>query len=123
MFINAFKKIFGSANERSLKLIFPIVKKINALEPQMEKLSDDELKARTDVLKQRFQNGESLDDLLVDAFATVREAGKRVMQMRHFDEQLTGGIILHRGEIAEKETKILTAVFTAGLLQGALDQE
>ena len=104
MFIDMFKKIFGSVNERYLKKLHPIVQQINNLEPEVAKLTDDELKARTDWLKQRFQNGESLDALLNDAFATVREVSKRVLEMRHFDEQLVGGIILHRGMIAEMKT-------------------
>lgn len=98
------RKIFGSANDRSLKSFHPLVAQINALEPQLEKLSDAELQARTPWLKSRLEKGESLDDILVDAFATVREASKRVLGMRHFDVQLIGGMVLHKGMISEMRT-------------------
>ena len=104
MFSTVFKKVFGSSNDRFLKKIHPIVDKINALEPSLQKLSDEELKQRTPWLKQRLANGETLDDILADAFATVREAAKRTLGMRHFDVQLIGGIILHRGMITEMKT-------------------
>lgn len=98
------KKIFGSANERFVKSLQGKVDQINALEPQLSRLSDDELRGRTTWLRERHNGGESLDSLLVDAFATVREAGKRVLNMRHFDVQLVGGMVLHKGMIAEMRT-------------------
>ena len=98
------RKVFGSANERYVKSLQKYVAKINALEPDVAALSDDELKARTPWLKQRLADGETLDDILPDAFATVREAAKRTIGQRHFDVQLVGGIVLHRGQIAEMRT-------------------
>ena len=98
------KKIFGSANERFVKTLQGKVAQINALEPQLQRLSDEELSGRTTWLRERYHGGESLDSLLVDAFATVREAGKRVLNMRHFDVQLVGGMVLHKGMIAEMRT-------------------
>lgn len=98
------KKLFGSANDRYIKSLQSTVEKINALESQMERLSDDELRGRTQWFRERLAGGETLDDLLVDAFATVREAGKRALHMRHFDVQLIGGIILHNGMISEMRT-------------------
>jgi preprotein translocase subunit SecA len=93
------KKIFGSRNDRLLRKYSHVVNAINALEPQMQKLSDADLRARTEVFRQRASNGETLDALLVEAFATVREASQRVLNMRHFDEQLLGGLALHNGDI------------------------
>ena len=98
------KTLFGSENDRVLKRMQASVDAINALEPELEKLSDEELVARTPWLKERVQNGETLDDLLVDAFATVREGSKRTLGQRHFDVQLLGGIVLHEGKIAEMKT-------------------
>ncbi len=98
------KKIFGTENDRKLKKLRPIVERINALEPQMEKMTDDALRAQTDLFRGRLEAGETLDDLLVEAFATVREAAKRTLGQRHYDVQLIGGITLHRGEIAEMRT-------------------
>ena len=98
------KRLFGSANERYVKGLGGLVTAINALEPEIEALSDDDLRARTEAFRQRIAAGESLDDLLVEAFATVREAAKRTLGQRHFDEQLMGGIVLHRGNIAEMKT-------------------
>jgi len=98
------KKIFGTENDRKLKKLRPLVDKINGLEPQFEGMTDDALKAQTDLYKQRFKDGESLDDLLPEAFATVREAAKRTLGQRHYDVQLIGGITLHRGEVAEMRT-------------------
>ncbi|MBW2715778.1 MAG: preprotein translocase subunit SecA [Deltaproteobacteria bacterium] len=98
------KKIFGSANDRLIKKVEPIVEQINRLEPEIAKLSDAALCARTDEFKERFEKGESLDDLLPEAFATVREAAKRTLGQRHYDMQLVGGIVLHRGSIAEMKT-------------------
>jgi len=98
------KAIFGSSNDRYVKSLRPIVAKINALEPQMEALDDEALKNQTGILKGRLDAGETLDDILPEAFATVREAAKRVLGQRHYDVQLIGGIVLHRGEIAEMRT-------------------
>ncbi|VCU69533.1 preprotein translocase subunit SecA [Pigmentiphaga humi] len=98
------KKIFGSRNDRLLKQYGKLVDRINALESQTAALSDEQLVARTKEFQQRHQNGESLDDLLPEAFAVVREGGKRVLGMRHFDVQLLGGIVLHSGRIAEMRT-------------------
>ncbi len=98
------KKIFGSYSEKELKRIMPIVDKIESLEDEISKLSDEQLKEKTDEFKKRYSEGESLDDLLPEAFAVVREAGKRVLGMRHFRVQLIGGIILHQGRIAEMKT-------------------
>ncbi|HEX7953820.1 MAG TPA: preprotein translocase subunit SecA, partial [Burkholderiales bacterium] len=112
------KKIFGSRNDRLLRKYSLAVQAINALEPQIQKLSDAELRARTEVFRQRATAGESLDDLLVEAFATVREASRRVLNMRHFDVQLLGGIALHNGKIAEMRTgegKTLVATLPAYL--------
>ena len=99
-----FEKIFGNYSEKEVKRIRPIVAKINDLEPQFEALSDEQLRAKTDEYKQRLAEGATLDDLLPEAFATVREAAKRVLGMRHFDVQLIGGIVLHQGRIAEMKT-------------------
>jgi preprotein translocase subunit SecA len=97
-------KIFGSRNQRLLKQYQKTVRDINALEPQMEKLSDAELKAKTPEFKERLAGGATLDDILVEAFAVCREAAKRVMKMRHFDVQMIGGMVLHYGKIAEMGT-------------------
>ena len=98
------KKIFGSANDRFLRSLQGKVQQINALEPSLQRLSDEELKGRTTWLRERLAGGETLDQLLVDAFATVREAGRRTLSMRHFDVQLIGGVVLHKGMIAEMKT-------------------
>ncbi|HZT52393.1 MAG TPA: DEAD/DEAH box helicase, partial [Stellaceae bacterium] len=98
------RRLFGSANDRYIKSLSPIVEEINALEPELAALSDEALRLRTDALKKRHADGESLDEILVDAFATVREAAKRTLGQRHFDVQLMGGIVLHRGMIAEMKT-------------------
>ncbi len=97
-------KIFKSYSEKEVKRVMPIVEKINALEDEMTKLSDEELKNKTDKLKNELKEGKTLDDILPEAFAVVREASKRVLGMRHFDVQLIGGIILHQGRIAEMKT-------------------
>ncbi len=104
MLHNLAKRFFGSANDRFVKTLQGTVDAINAAEPEIEVLSDDDLKARTDWLRGRLDAGESLDDLLVDAFATVREAAKRTLGQRHFDVQMLGGIVLHRGMISEMKT-------------------
>ncbi|MCH7793568.1 MAG: preprotein translocase subunit SecA, partial [Proteobacteria bacterium] len=98
------KRLFGSANERFLKELDPAVAAINALEPELEALGDDDLRARTTAFRQRVADGEELDDLLVEAFATVREAAKRTLGQRPFDVQLLGGMVLHRGMISEMKT-------------------
>ena len=99
-----FRKIFGTKNEREVKRIGPIVSRINELESSVVKLSDADLKAKTVEFKGRIENGEALESLLPEAFAVVREAGKRVLGMRHFDVQLIGGVVLHEGKIAEMKT-------------------
>ena len=112
MATNILTKIFGSRNDRLLKTYRKTVERINGLEPQFEKLSDDELKGQTELFKQRIAAGESLEAVLPEAFAVVREASKRVMKMRHFDVQMVGGLALHHGKVAEMRTgegKTLTA--------------
>ncbi len=104
MLSNLLKKVFGSRNERLVKQYMQKVRAINALEPEIAKLTDDELRAKTDVFKQRYQNGEALDALLPEAFAVVREASSRVLSMRHYDVQMIGGMVLHYGKIAEMRT-------------------
>jgi preprotein translocase subunit SecA len=104
MLQNVFSKVFGSANERLIKKYGKHVQRINALEESISSLSDEDLKARTSWLKERLKKGETLDDILPDAFATVREAGKRVLGQRHYDVQLIGGLVLHKGMIAEMRT-------------------
>ena len=98
------EKIFGTHSDREVKRVMPIISKIEALRPAMTELTDDQLRAKTDEYKQRYKNGESLDSLLPEAFATVREASRRVLGMEHFPVQLIGGIILHQGRIAEMKT-------------------
>ena len=98
------KKVFGTANERELKRIQVLVDQINALEEGVAGLSDADLRAKTGEFKKRVEQGETLDDLLPEAFAVVREASKRTLGMRHFDAQLVGGIVLHQGKIAEMKT-------------------
>ncbi|MWX60101.1 preprotein translocase subunit SecA, partial [Francisella tularensis] len=112
------QKIIGSRNERFIKKVSRIVQKINSLEPEFEKLSDEQLKAKTFEYRERLANGEILDNLLPEAFATVREAGKRTKNMRHYDVQLIGGIVLHQGKVAEMKTgegKTLVATLPAYL--------
>ena len=99
-----FSKILGTHSQRELKRIYPLVDKIEALSPVMEKLTDEELKNKTTIFKQRLEQGETLDDLLVEAFAVVREAASRVLGMKHYRVQLIGGIILHQGRISEMKT-------------------
>ncbi len=101
---NLIKGIFGSKNERELKRVAPIVDTINQLEPRFQALSDPELQAKTVEFRERFAKGETLDELLPEAFAVVREASVRILGMRHFDVQLIGGIVLHEGKIAEMKT-------------------
>ncbi len=98
------KKIFGTSNERYVRSLDGVVQKINSYEPEYQKLSDDQLKAKTQEFKGRLEKGETLDDILPEAFATVREAAKRVLGQRHYDVQLVGGMVLHQGKIAEMRT-------------------
>ena len=113
-----FESVFGTHSSRELKKINPTVAKINALEPEFKALSDEELRGKTDIFKKRLADRETLDDILPEAFATVREASRRVLGMRHFDCQLVGGIVLHQGRIAEMKTgegKTLVATLPAYL--------
>jgi len=98
------KKIFGDANEREVKRLLKTVEQINGLESSVSPLSDEQLRAKTDEFRGRVAKGESLDDILPEAFAVIREASKRVLNMRHFDVQLIGGMVLHHGKIAEMRT-------------------
>ncbi|MCR4814029.1 MAG: preprotein translocase subunit SecA [Lachnospiraceae bacterium] len=117
-------KIFGTHSERELKRIRPLVDKINKLEPEISALSDEELRAKTDEFKERLSKGETKDDILPEAFAVVREAGKRTLGMRHYDVQLIGGIILHQGRISEMKTgEGKTLVSTLPAYLNALDGE
>ncbi|PPC90992.1 MAG: preprotein translocase subunit SecA, partial [Methylotenera sp.] len=104
MISTLFKKLFGSRNDRLVKQYAQKVEQINALEPSMQALSDDELRAKTEEFKQRYTNGESLEKLLPEAFAVVREGGRRALGMRHFDVQLIGGMVLNAGKISEMRT-------------------
>ncbi|MBI9086902.1 MAG: preprotein translocase subunit SecA [Desulfobacterales bacterium] len=111
-------RIFGSKNDRELRRMQPLVDQIDALEPEFKAMDDDRLRSQTGIFKQRLEKGESLDDLLPEAFAAVREASVRVLSMRHYDVQLVGGIVLHRGTIAEMKTgegKTLVATLPAYL--------
>ena len=117
-------KIFKSYSEKEVKRVQPLVNKINNLEPEMEKLSDSELMAKTPYFKQLLKEGKTLDDILPEAFAVVREASKRVLGMRHFDVQLIGGIILHQGRIAEMKTgEGKTLVATLPVYLNALEEK
>ena len=98
------KKVFGSKNERTLKRLRKVVAKVNAFEPALEKLSDSELQNKTAEFRERLQKGETLDQLLPEAFACVREAARRTLGLRHFDVQMIGGMVLHSGKIAEMRT-------------------
>lgn len=116
--MSIFTKLFGTRSEREIKKFDPIISKINALEDEYRALSDEALRAKTDEFKSRYAAGETLDDLLPEAFATVREASGRVLGMRHFKVQLIGGIVLHQGRIAEMKTgegKTLVATLPAYL--------
>ncbi|MBV7255481.1 preprotein translocase subunit SecA [Pacificimonas sp. WHA3] len=116
------KRLFGSSNDRYVRSLNPLVAKINAMEAEFETLSDDALAAKTHEYRERLKNGETLDKLLPEAFATVREAAKRRMGMRHFDVQMVGGIVLHRGEIAEMRTgEGKTLVATLAVYLNALE--
>ncbi|MCE1228408.1 MAG: preprotein translocase subunit SecA, partial [Firmicutes bacterium] len=112
MLENILKRIIGSKNDRELKRLWAKVQLINQLEPEIEALSDEELKARTPLLKEKLAQGASLEDILPEAFAVCREASRRVLKMRHFDVQLVGGMVLHEGKVSEMRTgegKTLTA--------------
>src|SRR4051794_15333198 len=111
-------KVFGTKNEREVKAMLPTVAEISALEPRLRELSDIDLAAKTIEFKERLAQGATLDDLLIEAFAVVREAGRRFLNMRHFDGQLIGGMVLHKGRIAEMKTgegKTLVATLPAYL--------
>ena len=98
------EKIFGNYSDKQVKRIMPMVDKIDALVPAMEKLSEDELKGKTQEFRNRLEKGETLDDLLVEAFAVVREGARRQLGMSHYREQMVGGIVLHQGRISEMKT-------------------
>src|SRR5215204_5948257 len=116
------KAVFGSANDRYVKSLDKIVAHINALEPTLETFSDEELHAQTGKFREQLAAGKTLDDIMPEAFATVREASKRVLGMRHFDVQMVGGIVLHRGEIAEMRTgEGKTLVATLAVYLNALE--
>ncbi len=120
--MKAIEKIFGTHSERELKRIYPLIDKIEALRPDMQALSDDELRGKTKEYKKRLEDGETLDDLLPEAFATVREAAKRVLGMEHYRVQLVGGVILHQGRIPEMKTgEGKTLVSTAPAYLNALE--
>ncbi|MFZ5891589.1 MAG: preprotein translocase subunit SecA [Myxococcota bacterium] len=116
------KKLFGTSNDRAIKRMQPLVVRINQLEDSLKKLSDAELKAKTPEFKQKLENGATLDDILVEAFAVCREASRRVLRMRHYDVQLMGGMVLHRGSIAEMRTgEGKTLVATTAVYLNALE--
>jgi preprotein translocase subunit SecA len=122
MFSWALKKIFGTSHERAVRRMQPKVAAINALEPTISALSDDELRAKTAEFRQKLANGATLDDILIEAFAVCREGGKRALRMRHFDVQLMGGMVLHKGAIAEMKTgEGKTLVATLPLYLNALE--
>ncbi|MBW1962909.1 MAG: preprotein translocase subunit SecA, partial [Deltaproteobacteria bacterium] len=118
MILNFLTKVFGSKNERELRKLQPYVEKVNALEPEMQAKSDEQLRAQTGKFKERLAQGASMEDILPEAFAAVREASVRTLHMRHFDCQIIGGIVLHQGKIAEMKTgegKTLAATLPAYL--------
>ncbi len=120
--LNFLKKIVGDSNDRAIKQIKPLVQEINELEPEYKALSLEELAGKTAEFKQRLADGEDLDDLLPEAFATVREASRRTIGQRHYDVQLIGGIVLHEGKIAEMKTgEGKTLVATLPLYLNALE--
>src|SRR5512144_549315 len=124
MFNMILTKIMGSKNERDLKKMAPAVQRINELEPEMQRLDDSQFPELTEKFRKRVADGETLDDILPEAFAAVREVGRRVLSMRHFDVQLIGGMVLHQGKIAEMKTgegKTLVATLPAYL--NALDRK
>ncbi len=112
------RRIVGSKNDREIKKIQPVVEQVNALEPRISSLSDEQLQTKTAEFRQRLENGEPLEEILPEGFAVVREAGKRILNMRHFDVQLIGGYVLHQGRISEMKTgegKTLVATLPAYL--------
>src|SRR5438132_235090 len=112
------RRIVGSKNDREIKKIQPVVEQVNALEPRISSLSDEQLQTKTAEFRQRLENGESLEEILPEGFAVVRETGKRILNMRHFDVQLIGGYVLHQGRISEMKTgegKTLVATLPAYL--------
>lgn len=118
MFFNYLTKVFGSKNERELRKLQPILEQVNALETDIRSMTDDQLRSQTGLFRQRHERGEALEDLLPEAFATVREASVRALKMRHFDCQIIGGVVLHQGKIAEMKTgegKTLVATLPAYL--------
>src|SRR5215469_6362878 len=118
------KSLFGSANDRKVKPLWATVAKINALEPRFQAMSDAELAAMTPAFRERLEKGETLDDLLPEAFAVVREGAKRTLGQRHFDVQLVGGMVLHRGNISEMKTgEGKTLVATLPVYLNALPRE
>src|SRR3990170_1525872 len=124
MFAAVAKSIFGSANDRYVRSLGKYVDAVNALEPTISAMSDDQLRAQTDLFRERLAAGETLDQLLPEAFATVREAATRTLGQRHYDVQLIGGIALHRGEIAEMKTgEGKTLVATLAVYLNALPQK
>ena len=104
MFFNYLTKVFGSKNERELKKLQPLLEQVNSFEPKIKALTDAQLSAQTGLFRERIDGGEPLDDLLPEAFASVREASFRVLEMRHFDCQIIGGAVLHQGKIIEMKT-------------------
>jgi len=121
-FMGVLGKVFGTSNERQIKKIEPLVQRVNSLEPRIKKLTNDELKAKTGTFKLQLDNGASLDELLPEAFAVVRETSWRILHMRHFDVQMIGGIVLHQGKIAEMKTgEGKTLVATLPLYLNALE--
>lgn len=121
MISSLLKAIFGTKNDREIKRMKKMVEKINALEPEYEKLSDEELRGKTEEFKKRLSEGQTLDDILIEAFAVVREGSKRVLKMRHYDVQLIGGIVLHEGKITEMKTgEGKTLVATTAIYLNAL---
>ena len=118
MLFNPLKSIFGSSNDRAIRSLNKTISKVNHFEEKYENMPDLELSRQTIILKERLANGESIDDVLIEAFATVQEASSRVLKMRHFDVQLLGGLVLHQGKIAEMKTgegKTLVATLAAYL--------
>jgi preprotein translocase subunit SecA len=119
---NLLQKVFGSHNQRTLDALAPLVQEVNAREPEYERLPDADFPLKTEAFKKRLAAGESLEDLLPDAFALTREAARRVLNMRHFDVQILGGIVLHQGKIAEMATgEGKTLVATAPVFLNALE--
>jgi len=104
MFGTLLKTVFGTKNEREIKRLLPLVEHVNSLEPQFTSLSDTQLKERNEEFKRRLETGENLEDILPESFALVREISRRILNMRHFDVQILGGIVLHEGKISEMKT-------------------